>query len=235
LLAVTSFHPSSFSQYAQRCLQGLGQHFPGRVVAFIEQPCEAVEGVEYRDFFKIPDFIPWLERVRRHPGSDGKGPESYDFRYDAQKFCRKVFAQDAAFDEDRYVFWIDADSIIKQDIPEDFLKGLFNGSCLCYLGRKNSYTESGFLGFDTLHPDFLKFRKAYYDYVFKGKIFSQLKGWHDCIAFDFARDGISGNNLSPKGQNYDAVMEGSVLDPYITHLKGHRKFDESLAPKVKWA
>jgi hypothetical protein len=234
LLALTSFHPSSFDQYAGRCLEGLAEKFPGKVVAFIEAPCPAVEGVEYRDFFKIPGFLPWLERVKRHPGSDGKGPDGYDFRYNAQKFCRKVFAQDAVFDEDEYVFWIDADSIIKDKLTEEFLISLFNGSALAYLGRKNSYTESGFVGFHTKHPDFQRFRTAYIDYVVKGRIFSQLKGWHDCIAFDVAREGVSGNNLSPRGMNYDAVMEQSVLHPYIQHLKGNRKF-ENAEPKIRWA
>lgn len=220
--------------YARRCLETLTEFFPGKVIAFEEGPDERVPGVEYRDFFSIPRFKEWLQRVKRHPGSDGQGPEGYDFRYNAQAFCRKVFAQDAVFNEDEYVFWFDSDSFAKQPMSEEFLKSLFDGKCLSYLGRINSYTETGFLGFHTKHPDFEAFRSAYLSYILTGKIFSQLKGWHDCIAFDVARDGISANNLSPKGRNYDAVMEQSVLDPYLTHLKGARKFKEDLKPKLAW-
>jgi hypothetical protein len=231
---VTTFHPEGYSLYGKQCLQSLREFFPGRVVAFYEEKPE-IEGIDLRDFFQIKYWERWITQVQRHPGSDGQSPNGYDFRYDAQKFLRKVFVQDAVFDEDEYVFWFDADSFCKKPIAEKFLSGLFDGTALAYLGRKSTYTETGFLGFHTKHPDFQKFRTAYLDQVLGGRIFSQLKGWHDCIAFDIARQGISGRNLSPDGQNYDAVMEQSKLHPYMTHLKGNRKFDPTRKPKIAWA
>lgn len=232
MLAVTTFHPASYNLYARRCLEGLKEYFPGRVIAYHEEPVE-LEGIEFRDFNKIKGWEEWLDRTKRHPGSEGQGSEGYDFRYDAQRFCRKVFVQDAVFDEDEYVFWIDADSIVKKPIPEEFLKDLFSGRPLAYLGRINSYTETGFVGFHTKHPEFAKFRAAYLPYITSGRLFSQLKGWHDCIAFDVAKNGL-GKNLTPKGRNYDAVMEQSPLTDYLTHLKGQRKFQD-LPAKISWA
>jgi hypothetical protein len=109
--------------------------FPGKIVAFWETKPD-IEGIDLRDFNQIPGVSEYLERLKRHPGADGQGPNGYDYRYDANKFCRKVFAQDAVFDEDRFVFWIDADCIALQPMPEKFMEALLSDVPFCYLGRK---------------------------------------------------------------------------------------------------
>lgn len=151
----------------------------------------------------------------------------YDFRFDANKFCRKVFAQDAVFDEDQHVFWFDADCILKKPIPSELLVLLVELP-FAYLGRSGAatYTETGWLGFNTQHPDFNAFRAKYLPYFTTGRIFSQLKGWHDCIAFDYAREGITGNNLTPRGSAMNNVIQDSAMGKYVAHLKGPRKFSE---------
>lgn len=190
-----------------------------------------IEGIDLRDFNQIPGVTEYLERLKRHPGGDGMSPNGYDYRYDANKFCRKVFAQDAVFDEDQYVFWIDADCIALQPMPEKFLRSLLDEVALCFLGRKASYTETGFIGFDTKHERFPEFRSRYLSYFTSGKIFSQLKGWHDCIAFDYAREGIPGRNLTPEGYGVGNVMGESKLGLYLNHLKGARKFSDRHAKR----
>ena len=222
MLAVTSFNPQK-QPYGLRCLQTLTEFFPGRIIAYVEGDV-SVEGVESRDFFSIPGVKEYLERLKRVPGSDGFCPE-YDYQFDAAKFCRKVFAQDASFDLEEEVFWFDADCVVLKPIPEDFLRELVSGVPFCYLGRqgKGAYTETGFLGFNTKHPDFQSFRSKYLSHFTSGKIFSQMKGWHDCIAFDFAREGLKGRNLSPEGAGMVHVVLQSVLAPYIDHLKGPKR------------
>lgn len=214
-----------YEQYAKRCLQSLVEHFPGKVVAYVEEPV-AMEGVDFRE---MPSGIaPYLERISKKPGTDGQMPDGYDYRYDCRKFCRKVFVQDAVFDEDQYVFWFDADSFLLQDVPEQFMAALVGEFPFAYLGRKGpqAYTETGFLGFNTKNPDFAAFRAKYLDYFTSGRIFSQLKGWHDCIAFDYAREGINGHNLSPQGHGVGNVIGESKVGKYIVHLKGARKFSD---------
>jgi hypothetical protein len=95
------------------------------------------------------------------------------------------------------------------------------------MGRKGqmAYTETGWLGFNTKHEKFPEFRSKYLSYFTSGKIFSQLKGWHDCIAFDYARQGIEGRNLTPDGHGVGDVMGTSKLAKYMIHLKGSRKYD----------
>jgi hypothetical protein len=229
LLAVTTFHPEGFRKYGKRCLESLSQFFPGRIVAYYEEKPDWSGRVEFRDFFSIPEASRYLERIKRVAGSDGYGADGYDFRYNASAFCRKVFAQDAVFGEDEHVFWIDADCEILKPIPEDFLKGLLEGVPFCYFGRKN-YTETGFVGFNTSHKDFPAFRSKYLSYFTSGRIFSQLEGWHDCIAFDYARKGITGNNLSPAGAEMGHVLLQSALAEYLDHMKGPKRKELGYSP-----
>ncbi len=227
LLAVTTFHPPGYELYGKRCLETLKEFFPGKIIAYYEEK-PSIEGIELRDFYSIPGVTEYLERLKRHPGTNGGGAyNDYDYRYDALKFCRKVFAQDAVFDEDQYVFWIDADCVAIEKMTEDFMRSLLMDVPFCYLGRKASYTETGFIGFDTKHEKFPEFRSKYLSYFTSGKILGQLKGWHDCIAFDYAREGIQGRNLTPDGLGVGNVIGGSRMGKYLVHLKGPRKFSHA--------
>ena len=229
MLAVTTFSPEGYEKYGFRCVDTLSKHFPGKIVAYVEKDIPPVDRVEQRDYFSIPGAKEYLTRLERQPGANGWSGEVYDYRYDASKFCRKVFVQDAVFDEAELVFWFDADCVIQKDIPEEFLKSLLDGSALAFMGRgkindKFAYTETGWIGFNTIHLDFQKFRDNYLSYFTTGRIFSQLKGWHDCIAFDYARQGVNGRNLSPNASGISAVIHHTVLSKYITHNKGNRKY-----------
>lgn len=233
LLAVTTFHKAGES-YGLRCLETLAKHFPGRILFYFEEPpadltADFWSRVEMRGFSAIPGVNDYLERLKRHPGADGQGPNGYDYRYDANKFCRKVFVQDAVFDEDQYVFWFDADTVVLKDLSEKMLTALVAEHPFAYLGRngEKTYTETGFLGFNTKHERFQEFRKKYLDYFTSGRIFSQLKGWHDCIAFDHARHGIEGRNLTPHGSGMGNVIGDSPLREYVVHNKGPRKFSDA--------
>lgn len=223
---MTSFHEEAYEAYAKDCLSTLEKFFPGKIVAYIEGGSYDHPKVEFRDFWGIKGARDYIEKLKKHPGSNGVLGH-YDFRFDASKFCRKVFAQDAAFDEDQYVFWFDADCIVKKPIPAELLVLLVELP-FAYLGRNGAaaYTETGWLGFNTQHPDFKAFRAKYLPYFTTGRIFSQLKGWHDCIAFDYAREGITGNNLTPRGMSMDNVIQDSAIGKYVAHLKGPRKFSD---------
>lgn len=212
-----------------KCLTSLVKFFPGKIVAYLEGKA-GVDGVEERDFFSIPGVTQYLEKVKRVAGADGGEP--WDYRFDASKFCRKVFAQDAVFDEDEMVFWFDADCVVLKAIPPQFLGGLVRDYPFAYFGRKN-YTETGWIGFNTKHPKFWEFRSKYLSHFTSGRIF-QEREWHDCIAFDVARKGIKGNDLSPKGVAMGHVLLQSVLAPYLDHTKGPKRKELGYSPGHKY-
>jgi hypothetical protein len=104
----------------------------------------------------------------------------------------------------------------------EFLRSLIQGVPFTYYGR-TSYTETGFIGFNTAHEQFKAFRENYLSQFTEGKIFRQLAGWHDCIAFDIARQGIQGRDLSPGASGMQHVMATGPTAKYWDHNKGPKR------------
>lgn len=230
MIGVTTFHPRAGETYARQMLESLVGKFDGRIIAYIEEhPSWTDTRIEWRDLYSIPGLNEFLAKLKDMHGTDGMGSGEYDYRYNASAFCRKVFAQDHVFDEDDTVIWFDSDCLIKEPFPEGFFEDVLRDVPFAFLGREGkagAYTETGWLGFKTDHPDFPKFRAKYLPYFTSGEIFTQLVGWHDCIAFDHARHGIKGNNLTPEARGLNHVIGSSILAPYMDHKKGNRKYRE---------
>ncbi len=149
-------------------------------------------------------------------------PKSYLFQ--ASKFSHKVYAQlDAFKSEHRYVVWLDADIIVTGEITSRFLKKLVDGHFCAFLGRKVSHTESGFLIFDTEHPDFPKFVERYEVMYNERKLF-MLDYWTDCHAFDKSRQGLQAMNLTPDAEGIVNVFKLSPISHLMKHNKGALKF-----------
>lgn len=137
--------------------------------------------------------------------------------YDAARFCHKVFAQFDAVGEDP-VLWLDADIVTLKDVPADYPSELNGGAPFTFLGR-DSFSECGYLYFNPKHPDFEKFWSRY-QWLYHERALFDLIAWTDCHAFDHARKGIEGNNLTPNGKGVDHVWFQSPLCEYMDHLKG---------------
>ena len=151
--------------------------------------------------------------------------EPLSYLYNARKFSHKVYAQLDAFESDhRYVVWLDADVLFTGEVTKDFLVGLLDGGFCAFLGRELTYTETGFLLFDTFHPEFPAFVTRYRDYYDKRYLF-ELTCWIDCMAFDAAREGLNATNLTPKAQGMIDVFSRSPLKDVLTHNKGNRKYE----------
>lgn len=214
MLAVTSFSREGYAEYAKTFLETYVKYWPIKLVVFYEEKPDFEHPlIEYRNFYDIPETSV-LEKI----GQRANTP--HDYRFNAYKFSRKVFAQNALFDEADKLFWIDADCICLKPVTEAFLADLLKDSPFCYLGRSN-YTETGFIGFNTKHPEFEKFRSLYLAQYTQGLIFKQRE-WHDCIAFDVARAGINGRKLT-NGSTMEHVFLTSPLSPYLDHLKGPKR------------
>ena len=221
---VTSFSKEGYQLYGRVCLESFVKHWPCEIVVFYEtQPNFSHEKIEYRDLFDIEGIRPFLEHLNSVDGADGVLDGHYDYRFDASRFCRKVFAVDSVFDEDDIVFWLDADTVTFKEIPEDFLKDLVKNDPFCYLGRSNFCSETGFVGFNTKHPDFYPFRERYLPTYTSGG-FMSLRTWEDAVVFDHARSGLKGNDLNHTMlQGVDHVWPHTVLGKYMEHMKGGRK------------
>lgn len=224
MIVVTSFSKEGYDLYGRICLQSFVKYWPCKIVVFYEtKPSFENEKIEYRDLFDIDGLRPFLEHLNSVDGADGVVNAHYDYRFDASRFCRKVFAVDSVFDEDEYVFWLDADTVTHREIPEIFLEGLVKNDPFCYLGRSNFCSETGFVGFNTKHLDFGNFRRKYLPTYTSGH-FMNLRTWEDAVVFDHARQGIKGNDLNHSVlQGVDHVWPHTVLGLYMEHMKGGRK------------
>lgn len=153
--------------------------------------------------------------------------EGYSFRYDAYKFCRKVYAMNhiiKILDDGDVLFWVDADIVTNKKFSKDVLDEMLpKDKALSFLYRHGIYTETGFIGF-RVNAQTRKLL-AEMERTYSEVRFLYYSQWHDCMVFDVLKDAVvevcdqyripSLYDLHP--------FETSPLSPYATHLKGDRK------------
>lgn len=234
----TTFNAKGYQQYGKNMLQSFADRIPAdaSMLCYVDgfTPDFEHRNIEYRDLNACSEALFDFKRkfgrfelahglVRRQ---DGK--LVYNYNYDAIKFCHKVFCITHALRniKTRYAFWIDGDTLAKQPIPQGFFQSfLQNGVYTCYLGRDHMYSECGFVGYDTQHPQHESFVHAY-EHIFNvGDIFT-LSAWHDCEAYDALRKAfekenlLTGNNISAHCADTMHPFVNTVLGQYMDHLKG---------------
>lgn len=210
-LAITTFPPKAWNVYAKTCLKRMAKFWPGSVRAYFEGDVPpSLEGIEFRPLSELTDRTDFMNReVEKRPG----------FLWDVKRFSNKVFAQlDAAKDGGPF-WWVDADVAIFRPVPGALLE---QTDFVTFLGR-DSYTETGLVGFNPPHPEFNGFVSRYRAMYTEGTILS-LSCWTDCHALDAARQG-GGEDLTPKGRGMDNVMQDSKFGPFMAHFKGPLKAD----------
>lgn len=196
--------------------------------------------VDYHE--EIPEYKNFCKKFQH------KEKFTDDFRFNAFRFAYKVYAISCALEKikSRYLIWLDADIKTHKKIPLEFFDKLIkNTSYLSYLGRENisvkhlTYSECGFLIFDTHHFTHKIFWKEMMNMYSGGKLFDE-KEWHDSYIFDQVRKKIEKKynvlnfNISKLGlvniesKNDDHVFVTSVLGEFMDHKKGDRK-------NVKWS
>lgn len=217
--AVTTFAPHHFDEYAHRMLESFVRFWPCELVAYVDYvPPFKHDKIEYRMLDTLYDLREFKEYALKQQKTC---PQNY--LYDAARFAHKAYAQIDMLE--RYpkeeIFWLDADVVTLIEISSWFMKGLLKDYTLCFLGR-DTYTETGFIGFNPSGPYFPMFLNHYRDQYHGRKLF-KLPYWTDCHAFDEARKGLAHVNDIGQGHGLEHVWCRSVLAPYMDHLKGKRK------------
>lgn len=170
-------------------------------------------------------------------------PESTDYRYQAGKFAKKVFAiTDPERNHDGWKIWIDADVVVEKPITYQFLESVCpEGMMGSYLGRKDwHHSECGWVAYNLQYAtEFLKdFREIYTS----GEIFDHLE-WHDSYLFDRLRERYRAKqgfgawkNLS-EGVPGMHVWDESPLGEVMRHLKGplRKSGQKANVPQSYWS
>ncbi len=249
-MIITSFSEAGYEEYGKRFIEGFLEKWEDEsLTVYVEG--DATRGKIIRDFkeygsgtlpsvrltvfdlLKDQDFVKFVELLAKSdPLYQGRmrdpntGKELYNFRYDAHKFFRKVYAvtkyakKRTEVEDFQNFAWLDADVVFTRKVPEDFLNTLLAGHGVAYLGRPHLYSETGFIAWDPTHRDFELFMRLYRDTFLNGS-FRLLTEWHDCQVFDFVRETLEydGRNLA-KGCDPNHPFVYSLLGTYMDHLKG---------------
>lgn len=166
-------------------------------------------------------------------GADARDPKhnrhwrtGYNFRKDAYKFSKKVFAIGAVAERvvNGRLIWLDADVFTFDNVPLDIFKQFPPDSyCLAYLDRGEYHSECGVVAYNLDCPETHQFITRFVELYHSGEVF-QLKEWHDSWIFDWLRyqTNIRSWQIPYKGVS-KAPFDNSELGKYMMHLKGSRK------------
>ena len=160
-----------------------------------------------------------------------------DYRYDAVRFSFKPFSIHQSLDyipgDLDYLIWTDADLRCKKPFePLDLMKFLPDDhEVMSYLGRKNAYSECGFLGFNLNQKKTREYINRMIEIYRDGEIFS-LDQWHDSFIWDHVRVEFQNEfqtkfkDISGNGNEKEHVYINTGLDEFFDHLKGPQRKTE---------
>lgn len=245
---ITTFGEDYYEKWGRGCIESLVKYWPGKIVAYYEDkpPNEFAGRVEYKDLMEQEDLVRFLRWTGAMPLLNGIMPDGrYQYHYNANKFCRKVFAisHHAAQEPDEPFFFVGADTRCFKKMPKKFLKELLDGYPGVFLLRRHiksgdthSHVESDFAGYDPTDIVMKRLLVAQKMSYLNGS-FLELSEWHDCVMLDNLLDilGLTEriNNLSDgvKGEGIlgKNVWPNTVLAKYMVHLKGRSKKGEEAA------
>jgi len=240
----TSFSPQGYATYAHAMLASYHQHMgeSNSLMLFYEGEKPPIdwphEAYNLLNDFHCSTFIerykddlvvhgkkesrerPWQERWRR---------QGYNFKLDAWKFSRKVFAvrfavtMAAARKAERLV-WVDADVLFQLQLPDDMIFDLCpTKTDITYIPRKDYPPETGFVIYNLTSNRAHAFcHELAHLYTYGG--FRELREWHDAWVFQWLIEHTPAINTSAiLSQHHRYPVEHSELAPFLTHKKGNLK------------
>jgi hypothetical protein len=232
---VTSWSNKGYEQYGKKFLeswQEFGWKDAAPLVVFHEGKVPETVGPVYLDLLGDPDVVAFHKAYGRFPEANGVGKTKdgrlvVDYRWQATKFARKVFAiTSGRIPEANWRIWIDADVVFKrrpelefweQATPEDYYSGT-------YIGRDPRdwhHSECGWVAYKM--PECAKFLDVFRGIYASGGFF-RLGEWHDSYVFDNIRQGqgfgdIMWKNLAEGIRGMHPWPE-TILGRYMDHYKG---------------
>ncbi len=236
ITVVTSFSPSGFKLVGREMVQTFKQFWPTTVPLVCAYEGVCPDGVEPGQGFDLLATEPcrsFLAEYKDNPLANGtkkakdrywKRPMPYNFRFDAVKFARKVFAiAQAAYPISGKLFWVDADVITHALVTEEFLHNLLPDSeQVCCLRRPKSYSECGFVGYNLDREPVRDMIEAFEQCFATGEFF-QYDQWHDSRICDIMLERFGITPFPIKHNDPAQPFDNSILSRYMVHYKGPRK------------
>ena len=238
---ITTFHQAGMKQYGQRMIDTFEQHWPDDVdlVVYTENcsPTKTKSNVRIVDLLANSENCRnFIERHQNNPrahGRDATQDPRKQFKWDAVRFCYKVFATELAektIDTD-WLIWCDADTLTHTPVPKEFLPSISPiNSMITYLGRGDRYhPECGWVGYNLRHPNARMFIHEFVLQYTEDRLFD-LPEYHDSYVWSTVwkryRDQDRFHNLNPEPDTKGFAGHpfiNSALGQYLDHVKGKRK------------
>lgn len=232
-MLMTSMSAKGLQQYGNRLVNGLRKHMPSEQLTIYSEDDLGDVNAAVASLHFVPGWVDFMTRHAENPLHRGRVPgagwkekdvrDGYCFKFDAVKFCCKVFAiADAARELGKgSLTWIDADAYPTRQVPDGWFDCL-SGADVTFLGREGTHSECGFLHFrlPAALPLILLWEKMY-----AHDLFLLHREWHDSYLFDRAREGMPAvkcKSISRRGTK-GHVWVTSPLGLYFDHTKGERK------------
>lgn len=249
---ITTFHQAGLEQYGQRMIDTFEKYWPGNVdlIVLAENctPKTTRPNTRVVDLLAASsDLRSFVNRHENNPLAHGRAgpPDVFNpkkqFRWDAVRFCYKVFAKSVALNmiDSGWMIWIDADTITHTSMPLQFLDTICpSNNMISYLGRGEKYhSECGWVAYNLDHAECRQFVHDFVNMYNTDAIFKQQE-WHDSYIFDVLRkqrqDRCYFHNLNPSPDNKGLAghpFVNSELGRYMDHVKGDRKQQGHSKPK----
>lgn len=230
-LCITSFGPDGYTLYGKAFLESYIKNVSAPLVVYVEGPENIPpfehELVSFRDLLSVNGVAQTLA-MTSFPAACGHvwGQVETNYRFNANKFCRKSFAQiDAATTHGKQggksLYWLDADI----EFIDNFNLPALDENFMLYLGRPEWHSCTSFVGWNLAYKGARRFFEEYWKLYVTGTIFC-LPEWHDCAALDFLREQtkVPSKNLA---EGLPLKGPANVFDevfPVAHHKKGNLKF-----------
>lgn len=241
IAVVTSCSAAGYAKYGLRFLDTFHKHWPKEVALYLvsedqlpippfmtDRSATSVSLVhdappDVRNFYTQHAQNKRAHGVPEHAARRLRN--GYDFRTDAWKFSKKVFAINlaAGCTQADKLIWLDADVVTFADVPLSLFDTLPPSDCaLACLDRGSYHSECGFVSYNLAHSGTRHFINDFQMLYTSGAVFA-LPEWHDSFVFDWLRKqtGIATYKIPHKSSGHPFVY--SVLGTYMDHLKGNRK------------
>lgn len=230
---VTAFSDTGYVQYGHRFMATYAKHGQGIPLQLYTENVPDLPDCTQFDQLAIPGLSEFLQICTGDPLYQGRVPTAawrrkdirggYSYRTDVQKFCKMVYSIHAgahSVTTDNMI-WLDGDTVVCQDVPPDIADQSLRGASYAFLGRKNKYSETGYVAFKL--PEALPLIDSWVAYYQSGSFYRERE-WHSAWLFDRAREqhpDIAGHNLTPGCEGH--VIHQCWVGKYFDHTKGDRK------------
>lgn len=235
---VTSWSPRGHKQYGKNFLRSFRANWPSHVTlrVYYEGEGNNPAGSDGRDLLQVRSCSEFLSRHKNDLTVCGKEVyqdrfwkgaairNGYNFRFDAYKFARKVFAIADCAREMQWsgkLFWIDGDVQTIARVPDDFLNRMLpDDAAVSYLARPDYHSECGFVGFELSSAR--KFIETF-ERIYDKDEFFDYQEWHDSWVFDRVLEKIKPPTFRIPHSSRSQPFDHSPLALYMRHYKGSRK------------